>query len=92
VNFVTCHDGFTLNDLVSYNQKHKEANAEDNRDCANDNRSWNSGVEGPTEDPALERLRNRQVKNAVTVTMPSLDGRPHQPLRAAPIRLDRALW
>ena len=52
VNFVTCHDGFTLNDLVSYNQKHNEANGEDNRDGANDNRSWNCGVEGPTEDPA----------------------------------------
>jgi isoamylase len=48
VNFVTCHDGFTLNDLVSYNQKHNEANGENNRDGANDNRSWNWGVEGPT--------------------------------------------
>ena len=47
VNFVTCHDGFTLNDLVSYDQKHNEANGEDNRDGANDNRSWNCGVEGP---------------------------------------------
>ena len=63
VNFVTCHDGFTLNDLVSYNQKHNEANGEDNRDGANDNRSWNCGVEGPTDDPAIEKLRNRQVKN-----------------------------
>jgi len=57
VNFVTCHDGFTLNDLVSYNGKHNEANGEDNRDGANDNRSWNCGVEGPTDDPAVERLR-----------------------------------
>jgi isoamylase len=72
VNFVTCHDGFTLNDLVSYNQKHNEPNGEDNRDGANDNRSWNSGVEGPTDDPAIERLRNRQVKNFLTVTMLSL--------------------
>jgi isoamylase len=72
VNFVTCHDGFTLNDLVSYNQKHNEANGEDNRDGANDNRSWNCGVEGPTDDPALERLRNRQVKNFLTVTLMSL--------------------
>jgi glycogen operon protein len=72
VNFVTCHDGFTLNDLVSYNQKHNEANGEDNRDGANDNRSWNCGVEGPTDDPAIERLRNRQVKNYLTVTMMSL--------------------
>ena len=54
VNFVTCHDGFTLNDLVSYNGKHNEANGEDNRDGANDNRSWNCGVEGPTDDPAVE--------------------------------------
>jgi glycogen operon protein len=72
VNFVTCHDGFTLNDLVSYNQKHNEANGEDNCDGANDNRSWNCGVEGPTDDPAVERLRNRQVKNFLTATMMSL--------------------
>jgi glycogen operon protein len=72
VNFVTCHDGFTLNDLVSYNQKHNEANGEDNRDGAGDNRSWNCGVEGPTDDPAIERLRNRQVKNFLTITMMSL--------------------
>jgi len=72
VNFVTCHDGFTLNDLVSYNQKHNEANGEANSDGANDNRSWNCGVEGPTNDPAIETLRNRQVKNLFTVTMLSL--------------------
>jgi isoamylase len=72
INFVTCHDGFTLNDLVSYNGKHNEANGEDNRDGANDNCSWNSGVEGPTVDPAVEKLRNRQVKNFLTVTMMSL--------------------
>ncbi len=72
MNFVTCHDGFTLNDLVSYNQKHNEANGEDNRDGTNDNRSWNCGVEGPTDDPAVETLRNRQVKNFLTVTMLSL--------------------
>ncbi len=69
VNFVTCHDGFTLNDLVSYNSKHNEANGENNRDGANDNRSWNCGVEGPTDDPGVEKLRNRQVKNFLTVTM-----------------------
>ena len=63
VNFVTCHDGFTLNDLVSYNHKHNEENGEDNRDGADDNRSWNCGVEGPTSDPGVETLRNRQVKN-----------------------------
>src|SRR5262245_7495904 len=72
VNFVTCHDGFTLNDLVSYDHKHNEANGEDNRDGTNDNRSWNCGVEGPTDDPAVEKLRNRQVKNFLTVTMLSL--------------------
>ncbi len=72
VNFVTCHDGFTLNDLVSYNQKHNEANGGENRDGASDNRSWNCGIEGPTDDPAVERLRNRQVKNFLTVTMLSL--------------------
>jgi glycogen operon protein len=72
VNFVTCHDGFTLNDLVSYNQKHNEANGEANRDGANDNRSWNCGVEGPSDDSAVEKLRNRQIKNFLTVTMLSL--------------------
>ncbi len=72
VNFVTCHDGFTLNDLVSYNDKHNKANGEDNRDGANDNRSWNCGVEGPAPDPEIERVRNRQVKNFLTLTMFSL--------------------
>jgi isoamylase len=72
VNFVTCHDGFTLNDLVSYNHKHNEANGEDNRDGADDNRSFNWGVEGPSDDPAVERLRNRLVKNFLTLTMTSL--------------------
>ena len=69
INFVTCHDGFTLNDLVSYDVKHNEANGEDNRDGADDNRSWNCGVEGPTDDRAVEELRNRQVKNFLTVTL-----------------------
>ena len=63
INFVTCHDGFTLNDLVSYDEKHNEANGEDNRDGSDQNLSWNCGVEGPTDDPAIEALRNRQVKN-----------------------------
>lgn len=72
VNFVTCHDGFTLNDLVSYNQKHNEANREGSRDGSDENRSWNCGVEGPTADPEVERLRNRQVKNFLTVTLLSL--------------------
>src|SRR5947199_15312 len=62
----------TLNDLVSYNQKHNEANGEDNRDGNNDNCSWNCGVEGPTDDPGVEKLRDRQVKNFLTVTMLSL--------------------
>src|SRR6516165_7943739 len=69
INFVTCHDGFTLNDLVSYNDKHNEDNGEGNRDGTNDNRSWNCGAEGPTNDPAIEKLRNRQVKNFLTVTL-----------------------
>jgi glycogen operon protein len=69
VNFVACHDGFTLNDVVSYNQKHNEANGEDNRDGSNDNMSWNCGVEGPTTDPAVEGLRNRQVKNFHALTL-----------------------
>ena len=72
INFVTCHDGFTLGDLVSYNCKHNEDNGEGNHDGADDNRSWNCGVEGPSDDPAVERLRNRQVKNFLTVTMFSL--------------------
>jgi glycogen operon protein len=72
VNFVTCHDGFTLNDLVSYNQKHNEANGEGNRDGGDDNRSWNCGVEGTADDLAIERLRNRQVKNFLTVTLLSI--------------------
>ncbi|HXI27112.1 MAG TPA: glycogen debranching protein GlgX [Vicinamibacterales bacterium] len=69
VNFVTCHDGFTLNDLVSYDRKHNEANGEHNRDGADDNASWNCGAEGPTDDPAIEALRNRQVKNFLVLTM-----------------------
>jgi glycogen operon protein len=69
VNFVTCHDGFTLNDLVSYNQKHNEANGEQNRDGSNDNISWNCGIEGATDDQAVEALRERQVRNFVAVLM-----------------------
>ncbi len=72
INFVTCHDGFTLNDLVSYNGKHNEDNGEGNRDGCDDNRSWNCGIEGETDDPQVELLRNRQVKNFLTVTMMSL--------------------
>jgi len=72
VNFVTCHDGFTLNDLVSYGRKYNDANGEANRDGTDDNRSWNCGVEGPTDDPAIEKLRNKQVKNLLTVTLLAL--------------------
>jgi isoamylase len=72
VNFVTCHDGFTLNDLVSYGRKYNEANGEGNRDGTDDNRSWNCGAEGPTDDPAIETLRNKQVKNFLTVTLLAL--------------------
>jgi glycogen operon protein len=63
VNFITAHDGFTLRDLVSYNDKHNEANGEDNRDGTDDNRSWNCGVEGETDDPAIVSLRARQQRN-----------------------------
>jgi isoamylase len=69
INFVTCHDGFTLNDLVSFNNKHNEANGEANRDGADYNLSWNCGVEGPAADTEVERLRNRQVKNFLTLTL-----------------------
>src|SRR6202050_566727 len=63
INFVTCHDGFTLHDLVSYNHKHNQANGEGNRDAPDDNRSWNGGVEGPSDDPAVIGLRARQKRN-----------------------------
>jgi isoamylase len=63
INFVTAHDGFTLHDLVSYNEKHNEANREENRDGTDDNRSWNSGAEGPTDDEAVLELRRRQIRN-----------------------------
>jgi len=63
VNFLAAHDGFTLNDVVTYNDKHNEANGEENRDGSSDNRSWNCGVEGPTDDPAVNTLRSRQIRN-----------------------------
>jgi glycogen operon protein len=66
INFITAHDGFTLRDLVSYNDKHNEANGEDNHDGTDDNRSWNHGVEGPTDDPAINALRARQQRNFLT--------------------------
>ena len=69
VNFVTCHDGFTLNDLVSFNQKHNEANGESNADGINDNLSWNCGAEGDSGDPRIELLRNRQVRNFMAILL-----------------------
>ncbi|MGZ5093496.1 MAG: glycogen debranching protein GlgX [Burkholderiales bacterium] len=69
INFVTCHDGFTLHDLVTYNVKHNEANLEDNRDGHNENRSWNCGVEGETDDPAINQLRARQKRNFIATLM-----------------------
>jgi isoamylase len=72
INFITAHDGFTLNDLVSYNQKHNEENAENNRDGSNYNFSWNCGVEGETNDPNILKLRDRQMKNMFSILMISL--------------------
>jgi isoamylase len=69
INFVTCHDGFTLNDLVSFNEKHNEENGEHNRDGMNDNLSWNCGAEGPAKDPATEAVRQRQIKNFLALTL-----------------------
>lgn len=69
INFITCHDGFTLNDLVSYNDKHNELNNENNRDGCNDNCSWNCGVEGPSDDILISGLRKRQIKNSLTLTV-----------------------
>ncbi|MFD5319568.1 glycogen debranching protein GlgX [Streptomyces sp. NPDC127098] len=69
VNFVTAHDGFTLRDLVTYERKRNEANGEDNRDGSDDNRSWNCGVEGPTDDPGVAALRRRQQRNLLTTLL-----------------------
>jgi len=69
INFITCHDGFTLQDLVSYNEKHNEANGEENRDGADDNRSWNCGVEGPTDDPEINNLRDQQRRNLMATLL-----------------------
>lgn len=71
INFITCHDGFTLNDLFSYNTKHNEANGENNNDGANDNYSWNCGVEGETRDSGINALRERQIKNAFAMLLTS---------------------
>ena len=75
VNFITAHDGFTLNDLVSYDTKHNEANGENNADGSDDNDSWNCGVEGPSDDSQVEALRRRQIKNCLTILLMS-EGRP----------------
>jgi isoamylase len=72
INFVTCHDGFTLNDLFSFNGKHNEANGENNRDGSSENYSWNCGVEGLTDDPEVEHLRARQIRNALTLNLLSV--------------------
>ena len=69
VNFVTAHDGFTMNDIVTYNEKHNEANGEGNKDGSSDNRSWNCGVEGPTDDPAINSLRERQIRNMLATLL-----------------------
>jgi isoamylase len=69
INFITCHDGFTLADLVAYDRKHNEMNGEDNRDGAPDNVSWNCGAEGPTDDPAVRRLRAQQTRNLLTLLL-----------------------
>lgn len=71
INFITAHDGFTLRDLCSYSQKHNLENGEDNRDGANDNESWNSGVEGETDDPTILKLRERQMKNMILMLLTS---------------------
>jgi isoamylase len=71
INFITAHDGFTLADLFAYNEKHNAANGEDNRDGANDNHSWNCGWEGPTDDPDINNLRQRQIRNAIAILMTS---------------------
>src|SRR5204862_6507142 len=72
INFVTAHDGFTLRDLVSYNEKHNEANGENNADGANDNRSWNCGAEGPSDDPKVNAMRSRQQRNFLTTLLLSV--------------------
>jgi isoamylase len=79
INFITCHDGFTLHDLVSYNEKHNKANGEDNRDGESHNDSWNCGAEGPTDDPVIKELRYRQKRNFIaflffSVGVPMLSG------------------
>ena len=83
INFITAHDGFTLNDLVSYNDKHNEANREDNRDGENNNLSWNCGAEGPTDDPAIDDLRSRQDPEHARDAAPLAGRADDQPRRRA---------
>ena len=95
VNFVTCHDGFTLNDLVSYDAKHNEANGEGNRDGNDQNLSWNCGVEGPTSDPAIEALRARQIRNFLAIDLLAM-GAPMllmgDEVRRTQLRQQQRLW
>ena len=72
INFITAHDGFTLHDLVSYSEKHNEANGEHNQDGADDNQSWNHGAEGETDDPAIIALRDRQMRNLLSTDRKSV--------------------
>jgi len=69
INFITCHDGFTLNDLVSYNHKHNEANGENNEDGTSENYSFNYGTEGPADEEVIERIRIRQIKNILATLL-----------------------
>ena len=71
INFITCHDGFTLYDLVSYNEMHNEANGENNNDGSNDNNSWNCGTEGETDNKEIKSLRLRQMENMMTILLTS---------------------
>ena len=94
INFITAHDGFTLRDLVSYNAKHNEANLEDNRDGTDDNRSWNHGVEGETDDPAINELRARQQRNFLDHADPlpgHADAARRRRVRPHPARLEQRL-
>ena len=84
---MTAHDGFTLNDVVTYNEKHNEANGEGNADGSSDNRSWNCGAEGPTDNPAINALRERQMRNLLSTLL--LPGHPDDACRRR-IRSDPA--
>jgi isoamylase len=85
VNFITAHDGFTLADLVSYDQKHNEANGEDGKDGSSDNRSWNCGAEGPTDDPEVIALRERQQRNLLATFLQAMNSAAHSKATTTPI-------